>query len=105
MSRSYISSPPQAPPWRVAGLLYFYFYILHIYIYTTEDEVLRNNFPEFSQAPSENYVIFQVLTTANTKMVFSLVEFTDVSEVLTDSIVMTLKMEAVSTYESSVKFY
>jgi hypothetical protein len=23
MSRSYISSPPQAPPWRVAGLLYF----------------------------------------------------------------------------------
>jgi hypothetical protein len=24
MSRSYISSPPQAPPWRVAGLLYLF---------------------------------------------------------------------------------
>jgi hypothetical protein len=24
MSRSYTSSPPQAPPWRVTGLLYFY---------------------------------------------------------------------------------
>jgi hypothetical protein len=24
MSRSYTSSPPQAPPWRVEGLLYFY---------------------------------------------------------------------------------
>jgi hypothetical protein len=23
MNRSYISSPPQAPSWRVAGLLYF----------------------------------------------------------------------------------
>jgi hypothetical protein len=23
MSRSYTSSPPQAPPWRVEGLLYF----------------------------------------------------------------------------------
>jgi hypothetical protein len=27
MSRSYIFSPPQASPWRVEGLLYFYFYI------------------------------------------------------------------------------
>jgi hypothetical protein len=28
MSRSYTSSPPQAPPWRVEGLLYFYFTLL-----------------------------------------------------------------------------
>jgi hypothetical protein len=26
MSRSYTSSPPQAPPWRVAGLLYFTYF-------------------------------------------------------------------------------
>jgi hypothetical protein len=25
MSRSYTSSPPQEPPWRVEGLLYFFF--------------------------------------------------------------------------------
>jgi hypothetical protein len=31
MSRSYTSSPPQAPPWRVAASLYLY-----LYLYPTE---------------------------------------------------------------------
>jgi hypothetical protein len=30
MSRSYTSSPPQAPPWRVEGLLYFTFTFTYI---------------------------------------------------------------------------
>jgi len=28
MSRSYTSSPPKAPPWRVAGLFYLFFIVL-----------------------------------------------------------------------------
>jgi hypothetical protein len=27
MSRSYTSSPPQAPPWRVEGQLYFFYHL------------------------------------------------------------------------------
>jgi hypothetical protein len=36
MSRSYTSSPPQAPPWRVAGLLYFalFIYLFVVYLMT-----------------------------------------------------------------------
>jgi hypothetical protein len=51
MSRSYTSSPPQAPPWRVEGLLYFYctylfikvrqlFFMSHL---LTEKHPLKNN--------------------------------------------------------------
>jgi hypothetical protein len=29
MSRSYTSSPPQAPPWRAEGLLYFILTVIH----------------------------------------------------------------------------
>jgi hypothetical protein len=32
MSRSYTSFPPQAPPWRVAWLLYFYLFFFFFYI-------------------------------------------------------------------------
>jgi hypothetical protein len=36
MSRSYTSSPPQAPPWRVTGLLCFFgFFVLPPYLYNT----------------------------------------------------------------------
>jgi hypothetical protein len=35
----------------------------------------------------------------------SLVNFTDVSEVLTASIIRAIMMEAASTYETSVNFY
>jgi len=42
MSRSCTSSPPQAPPWRVAGLLYFTFLLFcsKLYIYKQRDSLL-----------------------------------------------------------------
>jgi hypothetical protein len=45
MSRSYTSSP-QAPPWRVAGLLYFFYLIIH-----------RSKIPNESRLPSDFLLI------------------------------------------------
>jgi hypothetical protein len=46
MSRSYTTSPPQAPPWRVEGLLYFYLFIpwssnLTVDLRSASEEILR----------------------------------------------------------------
>jgi hypothetical protein len=38
MGRSYTSSPPQAPPWRVAGLLYLF--IFHVYQSTRKNLIM-----------------------------------------------------------------
>jgi hypothetical protein len=41
MSRIYTSSPPQAPPWRVEGLLYFFF--------TAIESKIRSNDPSYGR--------------------------------------------------------
>jgi hypothetical protein len=99
MSRSYTSSPPQAPPWRVAGLLCFdvtekLFYVLQF----RKCQAIKITRP------------FQVLTAASMTMIASwdialcsLVEVSDVSEVRTASIIRAI-MKALHTYEISAYF-
>jgi hypothetical protein len=45
MSRSYISSPPQAPPWRVVGRLYFCFTISNFTTVKTSN-LSQQTFPD-----------------------------------------------------------
>jgi hypothetical protein len=56
MSRSYTSSPPpQTPPWRVAGLLYFTFFTLHGHITRILEIIIIN---ESSSQFFRSYILY-----------------------------------------------